>query len=162
MPEDRNNNRKKKKKKNKVSATDQKLKEKPERLSSIPQLPPQDSGQVQLPDLRAASKKARDHCPCGAVSNEEQLKDSKSLVAETSTASDSKEPAHVMELSVQARESLRWEGELQDPQEEAKRLERYRASRRQRYITHREALLKETQQNGRLQQTNKKQKMLVL
>ncbi|XP_015229396.1 PREDICTED: protein LIAT1 isoform X2 [Cyprinodon variegatus] len=135
MPEDRNNNRKKKKKKNKVSATDQKLKEKPERLSSIPQLPPQDSGQVQLPDLRAA---------------------------ETSTASDSKEPAHVMELSVQARESLRWEGELQDPQEEAKRLERYRASRRQRYITHREALLKETQQNGRLQQTNKKQKMLVL
>ncbi|XP_038160516.1 protein LIAT1 isoform X2 [Cyprinodon tularosa] len=135
MPEDRNNNRKKKKKKNKVSATDQKLKEKPERLSSIPQLPPQDSGQVQLPDLRAAK---------------------------TSTASDSKEPAHVMELSVQARESLRWEGELQDPQEEAKRLERYRASRRQRYITHREALLKETQQNGRLQQTNKKQKMLVL
>uniref|UniRef100_A0A3Q2CYH3 Uncharacterized protein n=1 Tax=Cyprinodon variegatus TaxID=28743 RepID=A0A3Q2CYH3_CYPVA len=77
------------------------------------------------------------------LSNEEQLKDSKSLVAETSTASDSKEPAHVMELSVQARESLRWEGELQDPQEEAKRLERYRASRRQRYITHREALQKQ-------------------
>ncbi|MEQ2210285.1 hypothetical protein XENOCAPTIV_011066 [Xenoophorus captivus] len=53
------------------------------------------------------------------------------------------------ELGVQARESMRWEGVLQDPQEEAKRLERYRANRRQRYITHREAALKETQQTLR-------------
>uniref|UniRef100_A0A3P8TGX9 Uncharacterized protein n=1 Tax=Amphiprion percula TaxID=161767 RepID=A0A3P8TGX9_AMPPE len=52
---------------------------------------------------------------------------------------------YVTELSVQARESLRWEGALQDPQAEAKRLEQYRANRRQRYIAHREALLKETQ-----------------
>lgn len=59
------------------------------------------------------------------------------------------------ELSVQARESLRWEGVLQDPQAEAKRLEMYRANRRQRYIAHREALLKDTQ--GALRQTYTKE-----
>lgn len=41
------------------------------------------------------------------------------------------------------RESLRWEGVLDDPQAEEKRLEVYRANRRQRYISHREALLRE-------------------
>lgn len=50
-----------------------------------------------------------------------------------------------MKAAVQALDSLRWEGALPDPQEEEKRLERYRAKRRQRYITHREALLKEAQ-----------------
>lgn len=40
-------------------------------------------------------------------------------------------------------ESLRWEGVLDDPQAEEKRLEVYRANRRQRYILHREALLRE-------------------
>lgn len=49
------------------------------------------------------------------------------------------------DVSVQTRESLRWEGALQDPQAEEKRLELYRANRRQRYISHREALLKEVQ-----------------
>lgn len=48
-----------------------------------------------------------------------------------------------------AKESLRWEGVLQDPQAEEKRLELYRANRRQRYIAHREALLEETQENMR-------------
>lgn len=54
-------------------------------------------------------------------------------------------------LSAQARESLRWEGVLEDPQAEEKRLELYRANRRQRYIAHRDTLLKETQ--GALRQT---------
>lgn len=49
------------------------------------------------------------------------------------------------ELSAQTRESLRWVGVLEDPQAEEKRLELYRANRRQRYISHREALLKEIQ-----------------
>lgn len=40
-------------------------------------------------------------------------------------------------------ESLRWEGVLKDPQAEEERLEVYRASRRQRYVSHREALLRE-------------------
>lgn len=43
---------------------------------------------------------------------------------------------------VHSRESLRWEGILEDPQDEEKRLKVYRANRRQRYISHREALLK--------------------
>lgn len=49
------------------------------------------------------------------------------------------------ELSAQTRDSLRWVGVLEDPQAEEKRLELYRANRRQRYISHREALLKEIQ-----------------
>lgn len=40
-------------------------------------------------------------------------------------------------------ESLRWEGMLEDPQAEEERLEVYRANRRQRYVSHREALLRE-------------------
>lgn len=40
-------------------------------------------------------------------------------------------------------ESLRWEGMLEDPQAEEERLVVYRANRRQRYISHREALLRE-------------------
>lgn len=42
--------------------------------------------------------------------------------------------------SVQTRESLRWEAALEDPQAEDKRLELYRANRRQRYIARRERL----------------------
>uniref|UniRef100_A0A672GB49 Uncharacterized protein n=1 Tax=Salarias fasciatus TaxID=181472 RepID=A0A672GB49_SALFA len=48
------------------------------------------------------------------------------------------------ELCARAKESLRWEGVLQDPQAEAQRLERYRAGRRLRYAAHREAVLRET------------------
>lgn len=44
------------------------------------------------------------------------------------------------DFSVQPRESLRWEGALEDPQAEERRLELYRANRRQRYISHRERL----------------------
>lgn len=55
------------------------------------------------------------------------------------------------ELCVLSKESLRWEGVLQDPQAEAKRLEQYRANRRLRYIARREAILKET--NNALRQT---------
>lgn len=40
-------------------------------------------------------------------------------------------------------ESLRWQGVLEDPRAEEERLEVYRANRRQRYVSHREALLRE-------------------
>ncbi|XP_059911888.1 protein LIAT1 [Gadus macrocephalus] len=40
----------------------------------------------------------------------------------------------VPELSAQARGSLRWEGELDDPLAEGERLELYKARRRQRYL----------------------------
>lgn len=50
------------------------------------------------------------------------------------------------QLSAQARESLRWEGMLDNPQEEEDRQEVYRANRRQRYIAHREMQLRETEE----------------
>jgi len=40
----------------------------------------------------------------------------------------------VAELNTQARESLRWDGVLEDPLAEEERLEAYRARRRQRYL----------------------------
>lgn len=119
--------------------------EKPGSISTMSQLAPQDSGQTQFPKRRASSKKAKDYCSQGVGKTKEQQKDSKSLLAAAHTISDNKVSAHVIKVGVQARESLRWEGVLQDPQEETKRLETYRANRRQRYITHREALLKEAQ-----------------
>ncbi|MEQ2295211.1 hypothetical protein AMECASPLE_011706 [Ameca splendens] len=141
--------RKKKKERNKAFATDPELKERPVIVSPTPQPSPQDPGQTELPELRATSKKTSNHCSHGASKTKERRKDSRSLFAAAPTASDNKVPAYLSELGVQARESLRWEGVLQDPQEEAKRLERYRANRRQRYITHREAAFKETQQTLR-------------
>ncbi|KAJ7996117.1 hypothetical protein DPEC_G00233750 [Dallia pectoralis] len=67
-----------------------------------------------------------------------------SLGSEKSTTSSFKAtPAPSLEgfsseRSVQARESLRWEGVLEDPLEEERRLEVYRANRRQRYLLHRQ------------------------
>ncbi|KAI4813701.1 hypothetical protein KUCAC02_002934 [Chaenocephalus aceratus] len=67
-----------------------------------------------------------------------------SLPPETSPVSQPPPTESGGELSAQAKESLRWEGELEDPQDEEKRLQLYRANRRQRYITHRDALIKQT------------------
>ncbi|XP_046876665.1 protein LIAT1 isoform X2 [Hypomesus transpacificus] len=49
--------------------------------------------------------------------------------------------ARMVEISAQVKESLRWEGVLEDPLAEEKRLEVYRANRRQRYLVHRQALI---------------------
>lgn len=46
-----------------------------------------------------------------------------------------------MEASSQAQESLRWEGVLDDPIAEAKRLEVYKANRRIRYMAFKQTLL---------------------
>lgn len=46
-------------------------------------------------------------------------------------------------------ESLRWEGMLEDRRAEEERLEVYRANRRQRYVSHREALLREIHVDSR-------------
>lgn len=48
-----------------------------------------------------------------------------------------------VEISAQARESLRWEGVLEDPLAEEKRLEVYKANRRQRYLLQRQAQITE-------------------
>uniref|UniRef100_A0A3P9MG64 Uncharacterized protein n=1 Tax=Oryzias latipes TaxID=8090 RepID=A0A3P9MG64_ORYLA len=123
------------------------------RLSSeiSPLLCPQEQTQIQeqLPKPKASKKKnAKPGSGCSQKSKTHQ-KDSQAMVELTDDTSSSRAMAHETGLGMQARESLRWEGVLQDPQEEAKRLEQYRANRRQRYIAHREALLKDTQQASR-------------
>lgn len=93
--------------------------------------------------LRATNKKDGDWLAGSGRRNKKHPKDSLALLtAANKTAAPAQ--GYVSELSAQARESLRWEGVLEDPQAEEKRLELYRANRRQRYIAHREGLLKET------------------
>ncbi len=112
-------------------------------------LPPQSLGQPpnQQPKARAASKKDGKEPVSSGRGGKKHPKDSPPLLTATKETSGSGAPAegYVTELSAQARESLRWQGVLEDPQAEEKRLELYRANRRQRYISHRETLFRETQ-----------------
>ncbi|KAK2828209.1 hypothetical protein Q5P01_019243 [Channa striata] len=101
-----------------------------------PQIPGQDEGQV--PKFRPTSKKNGEQLAGSGQRSKKHPKDSPSLLSCEALAQ-----GHLAELS--AKESLRWEGALEDPQAEEKRLEMYRANRRQRYIAHREALQKEIQ-----------------
>lgn len=117
----------------------------PGSLSPISQLAPQDPGQTQLSKFRATGTKPKDNFSRGAGKAKERQKDAKSHLSASHTISNNKVPGHLMKAANQDMASLRWEGALPDPQEEEKRLERYRANRRQRYIAHREALLKEAQ-----------------
>lgn len=71
------------------------------------------------------------------------------LTSKTGGSGAQAEGNTVDDLCVQTKESLRWEGVLEDTQAEERRLELYRANRRQRYVSHREALLKEVQQASR-------------
>lgn len=112
-------------------------------------LSPQSPGQPrgQPPRLRATSKKDGEQFAGSGRRNKKHPEDSSSPLTATNKTSGSGAPVqgYVAELSAQARESLRWEGVLEDPHADEKRLELYRANRRQRYLSHREALLKETQ-----------------
>ncbi|XP_059207931.1 protein LIAT1 [Centropristis striata] len=141
-----NSKRKKKKKKKKrkkanASTTPPKNTDKPPAETSPASMqPPQSPGpspvRVQLPKLRGSGRRSR--------------KDSPAPRHRTGSSS--------RELSIQARESLRWEGALEDPQAEEERLELYRANRRQRYIAHRDAPIKET--NGAVGQSREKKGVL--
>nr|XP_046267323.1 protein LIAT1 [Scatophagus argus]XP_046267324.1 protein LIAT1 [Scatophagus argus]XP_046267325.1 protein LIAT1 [Scatophagus argus] len=156
MPEDRNckllhssrssdKKTKKKRKKATASATPPENTDKPQVVSLPPETLPRPP---QLPKLRGTSKKDVERLSgCGRRSKKDNPKDSSSLLIATNknTAHGAPVQGYVDELSAQARESLRWQGELEDPQAEEKRLELYRANRRQRYISHKEALLKEAQ-----------------
>ena len=129
--------------------------EEPQAVSLPPEtspmsLPPRKSpGQprVQLPKLRATGKKEGERLDGSGRGSKKYPKDLPAPLTGTNKTSRSGAPVqgYVSELSTQARESLRWEGVLEDPQAEEKRLELYRANRRLRYITHRGALLKEIQ-----------------
>ncbi|XP_037604282.1 protein LIAT1 [Sebastes umbrosus] len=119
----------------------------PPETSPVSLLPPQSPGQprAQLPKLRAPSKKDRKRLTGSGKGSKKHPKDSTPLLTATIKLSGGGE------LNAQASESLRWEGVLEDPQAEEKRLELYRVNRRQRYITHRDDLVKETM--GALRQT---------
>ncbi|XP_042078251.1 protein LIAT1 isoform X2 [Haplochromis burtoni] len=103
-------------------------------------VPPQSPGQSQdqVPKIRASTKKKRER------KRENHRKDSPATLTENHKSDGNGDSAQGY-VTV-----------LQDPQAEAKRLEQYRANRRQRYIAHREALLKETQ--DALRQTFPKEK----
>lgn len=118
----------------------------PPESSLVSFLPQNDLGQTtgKFPKANSTGKKNRDQDASSGHKGKKHPKDSQTLLTVTCKTGVSKDCASMTKLSIQARESLRWEGELHDPQEEAKRLEQYRANRRQRYIAHREALLKET------------------
>lgn len=123
-------------------------------------MPPQSPGQSQdqVPKIRASTKKKRER------KRKNHRKDSPATLTENHKSDGNGDTAqgyvtvlNVPQHSLPAQTlSLRWEGVRQDPQAEAKRLEQYRANRRQRYIAHREALLKETQ--DALRQTFPKEK----
>ncbi|XP_029375406.1 protein LIAT1 [Echeneis naucrates] len=100
----------------------------------------------QLPRLKTTSKKDGEGLAGSGRRNKKQPKNSLTPLTVTNNPSCGGAPAqgYMSALSTQARESLRWEGVLEDAQAEEKRLELYRAKRRQRYIEHREALMKET------------------
>ncbi|XP_076606981.1 uncharacterized protein LOC143332973 [Chaetodon auriga] len=166
MPEDKNgtllqsssrSEKKKKKKKRKRTTAPTAppgSTEKPQAVSLPPETPPvsllppkcPDQARDQLPRLRATSKKDGEQFAGSSRRSKKHSKDSPSLLTETNKTSGSGAPVqgYVAELSAQARESLRWEGVLEDPRAEEKRLELYRANRRQRYLSHREAPLNET------------------
>ncbi|CAG5872637.1 unnamed protein product [Menidia menidia] len=114
-------------------------------------LPPKDpiTTQGTPPKPRGTSKKNRGRSTGNDQKSKKCHKDSHAPLKASQRSGGVETVAHVRDPSVQARESLRWEGVLQDPLEEAKRLEQYRANRRQRYIAHREALSTETRQTMR-------------
>ncbi|XP_034462365.1 protein LIAT1 [Hippoglossus hippoglossus] len=109
-------------------------------------LTPQSAAQPRapLPKLPAAGKKGGEQSAGSGTRSKKHPKNSPAPLTAANKTSGSGAPA-VSELSNQARESLRWEGALEDPQAEEKRLELYRANRRQRYITHRDTVLRESQ-----------------
>uniref|UniRef100_A0A3Q3KTX5 Uncharacterized protein n=1 Tax=Labrus bergylta TaxID=56723 RepID=A0A3Q3KTX5_9LABR len=104
--------------------------------------PPQSPGQPrgQLPKIKATrGKDGKQLNNSSCRSKRRHPKDSTGLLKNKSRLNEEAEP------SSQHGESLRWEGALEDPQAEEKRLELYRANRRQRYISHRKTLLKDNQ-----------------
>ncbi|XP_063752325.1 protein LIAT1 isoform X2 [Eleginops maclovinus] len=137
---------KRKKKKRKKATTSSTPPETPQAVSLPPETspvslpPPQSPSQsrAQLPKLKTTSHKDGELLTGSGRKSKKHPKDSPTLLR----AGDKN--SGIGELCTQARESLRWDGVLEDPQAEEQRLELYRANRRQRYITHRDALLKET------------------
>lgn len=93
--------------------------------------------QDRLNSNRTTGEKSGEQFISSVGAKENGLKVSPLLLAATP---DTTRSGDLVQGDVHSRESLRWEGILEDPQAEEKRLELYRANRRRRYISHREAL----------------------
>ncbi|KAL6098785.1 uncharacterized protein ACO6RY_17855 [Pungitius sinensis] len=135
--------KKKRKKRRKVTASATETTDKPQDVSSPPEtsavslLTPKSPCRPrgQLPKLTASSRKSGER----PRRSNQHPEDSPAPLQAAHKASGAGQ------LGAQARESLRWEGVLEDPRAEEKRLELYRADRRRRYVAHRDALLLEAQ-----------------
>ncbi|XP_055004236.1 protein LIAT1 [Boleophthalmus pectinirostris] len=152
MPDDKNSKpppqpQKKKKKKNnkKKSKSDSSTSPKdadkplPAPASSVPPVlstigPPR----PPLPKLKSTPKKDSER------GSRKSKKSPMSLFSLVCKSGGSPVQSFLSQLSVPARESVRWEGKVDDPLMEEQRLEVYRANRRQRYLTHREMEQRET------------------
>ncbi|XP_024122391.1 protein LIAT1 [Oryzias melastigma] len=139
--------KKKQKRINGSASTTPENKDKQLSCETTPLLRPQEPVQTrhQLSKPKTSQKKNTKQRSAFSQKSKTHQQNSRAIVKVTDETSGCRTVTH----ETGHRESLRWEGVLQDPQEEAKRLEQYRADRRQRYIAHREALLKETQQASR-------------
>ncbi|TWW75061.1 hypothetical protein D4764_14G0010640 [Takifugu flavidus] len=149
--------KKRKKRKKAITSSPSENRVKPQGVSSLPEnlqvstLPPEhlDVSQACLPENTTSRTKDGEHFNGRAQGYKKHLKGSPSLLRLTRKTGGSGGQAQgntADDGCMQARESLRWEGVLEDLQAEEKRLQLYRANRRQRYVSHREALLKEVQQ----------------
>ncbi|XP_026226037.1 protein LIAT1 isoform X2 [Anabas testudineus] len=154
---DNNKKRKKRIKKTTVSISPPENEGKPQTVSLPPEtstvslLPPRSPGQDRSwgSKLRATGKKDGERLCGSSRRRKKHPKDSPAPLSATNKTSSRGAAAQGFITELSAKESVRWEGVLEDPQAEEKRLELYRANRRQRYIAYREALLKETQESLR-------------
>ncbi|XP_061755200.1 protein LIAT1 [Nerophis ophidion] len=122
---------KKKKRKKKVfaaSLTSPQHSAKPPEAVHLTLMPACPRARGQTSKLRVTCKKSKDRAPADKPVKE--LSASRRIGPVRASC--------VAELSAQARESLRWEEAVEDPQAEEERLEVYRANRRRRYVAQQE------------------------
>ncbi|KAK6316558.1 protein LIAT1-like [Coregonus clupeaformis] len=106
--------------------------------TSIPPSPPQGSGgQGQRSKGRQEEQELKDVTMMSSSGSE---KEKRTAICPGGAPAPSSEGVS-LELSAQATESLRWEGVLEEPLAEERRLAVYRANRRQRYLLHRQEVI---------------------
>lgn len=147
LPQPQKKRKKKKKQKAEVPNSLRKDTDEPHPVPSEPLpvslLPAVGPPRGQLPKLKTPLRKDSEKHRGGSRKSK---KPSLSLLGLVCKSSGSPVQSYMTQLSAQARDSLRWEGMLDNPQEEEDRQEVYRANRRQRYIAHREMQLRETEE----------------
>ncbi|KAJ0004002.1 hypothetical protein NQD34_010216 [Periophthalmus magnuspinnatus] len=131
--------KKKKRKKKPGSTTSPKDEDKPHPEPCVPPvLPAVGPLRAPLPKLKSTPKKDSER------GSRKSKKSTVSLFSLVCKSGGSPVQRFLSQLNDPARESVRWEGVLDDPLKEEQRLEVYRANRRQRYLRHREMEQQET------------------